>query len=294
MQTIKSDFISSGVRCDGDLLLPEGVQNLPVIIMAHGLTAQKDMGLMPYAEQFIKNNIAVFLFDYRTFGKSDGTPRQVVDPSRHLEDWKNAIQHIKKLPQINAKKIGLWGSSFSGGHVIATASAVSGISAVISQVPFIGGFHAMKSLPLLYSMKAGMFGIWDLVKSAIGFGPFYIPAIARPGKFAAMNTAESYDGFLSIVDLKTTTWENKMTARGLLKATFYSPAKNADKIECPVMIFAATHDSFTAVSAITEATEKIKNKEIVVLDCNHFEPYTGAIFQRYIGQHVEFMAKNLL
>ena len=294
MKALKSDFISCGVRCDGDLLLPEGVQKPSVVIMAHGLTAQKDMGLMPYAEQFVKNNLAVFLFDYRTFGKSDGTPRQIVDPAKHLEDWANAIRHIKTLTEVNAEKIGLWGTSFSGGLVIATASSTSGISAVISQVPFIGGKHSMKALSLSYSIKAGLFGIWDLLISAVGFGPYYIPAIARPGTFAAMNTEESYNGFLSIVDEKNTTWENKMSARGLLKMTFFAPAKHADRIECPVKIFAATNDSFIPVSAIIEEAAKIKNKEVVVLDCNHFAPYTGETFQKYIGQHVEFMTKNLL
>ena len=81
MKAIKSDFISKGVRCDGDLLLPDGATRPPVVIMGHGVGAQKDFRLMAYAERFVQKNMAVFLFDYRTFGKSDGSPRQIISLS---------------------------------------------------------------------------------------------------------------------------------------------------------------------------------------------------------------------
>ncbi len=90
MKIKKSDFNSRGVRCDGDLYLPEGVNKPPVVIMAHGMAAQKDFRLPAYAERFVEKNMAAFLFDYRTFGKSDGEPRQMVDPDLHVQDWQAA------------------------------------------------------------------------------------------------------------------------------------------------------------------------------------------------------------
>ena len=149
MRTEKSDFISRGVRCDGDLYLPQGAVNPPVVIMAHGMAAQKSFRLPAYAERFVEKNMAAFLFDYRTFGKSNGEPRHLVDPARHVQDWQAAIAHVRKLTNVDGTRIALWGSSFAGGHVITCAAADHDIRAVVSQVPFVSGWSStrLKTIP---------------------------------------------------------------------------------------------------------------------------------------------------
>jgi pimeloyl-ACP methyl ester carboxylesterase len=76
---------------------PPRTQNRPppVLVMAHGIGAQKDVGLAAYGAAFAKHAIAVVLFDYRTFGGSDGEPRHWVSVKRHLEDYEAVISHIK-------------------------------------------------------------------------------------------------------------------------------------------------------------------------------------------------------
>lgn len=39
-----------------------------------------------YAESFAARGIATLVFDYRTFGGSDGMPRNLVDPFRCVRD----------------------------------------------------------------------------------------------------------------------------------------------------------------------------------------------------------------
>lgn len=63
--------------------------------MAHGMGAQKDIGLPKYAEQFAAEGTAVLVFDYRTFGGSDGEPRHWVNPYKHLADWWAVVGHVK-------------------------------------------------------------------------------------------------------------------------------------------------------------------------------------------------------
>ncbi len=293
MKTLKSDFMSHGIRCDGDLLLPEGNKRPPVIIMAHGLAAQKNFGLGPYAEQFVKKGMAVFLFDYRTFGKSDGEPRQIVDPFRHLEDWRAAISHVRSLPDVDGGRIALWGSSFSGGHVLALASSEKNITAVISQIPFISGSSSIRMKRIPDILKSTAYGTYDLLRGFLRLSPHYSPVIARPGQFAAMNSEESYDGFMSIVG-DDHIWENKMASRGFIKMAFYNPVAGAKKIKAPIMIIAGKDDSLIPWTAVKKISERISNCELVVLDCNHFAPYTGEFFKKYIGRHVEFMAGHLL
>ena len=107
--------------------------------MAHGFAGQKDFGLQPYAEHFAAKGMAVFLFDYRNFGGSEGEPRNLVNPWRHLADWKAALSHVRTLNSVDGSRIALWGTSFSGGHVMVTAARQVGIKAVVAQVPFVDG-----------------------------------------------------------------------------------------------------------------------------------------------------------
>ena len=80
MKKIKSDFISKGIRCDGDLYLPEGISNPPVVIMAHGLSAVKAFRLPAFAERFVEKKMHAFLFDYRPFGPTSGICHRSIQP----------------------------------------------------------------------------------------------------------------------------------------------------------------------------------------------------------------------
>lgn len=129
--------------------------------------AQKDFKLQDFASRFIDENIAAFLFDYRTFGKSDGEPRQLVDPFRHVEDWHAAIAHIRTLKEIDTKRIALWGSSFSGGHVIMCAAKDNDIAAVVSQIPFVSGLSSLRQKKLSEVFITSIFGIYDIIRACL-------------------------------------------------------------------------------------------------------------------------------
>ena len=60
-----------------DLSLQNKKKQFPIIIMAHGIGATKDMGLDKFAQQFAKSGFMVLLFDYLHFGNSDGYPRRM-------------------------------------------------------------------------------------------------------------------------------------------------------------------------------------------------------------------------
>lgn len=106
--------------------------------------AQKDMGLNQYAAAFATGGLAVLVFDYRTFGGSQGTPRQWVSPSRHVQDWQSAVDYAKQQlhTQVDCRRMCLWGTSFAGGHVLVTAANnTDNVVAVVSQVGWPPGSH---------------------------------------------------------------------------------------------------------------------------------------------------------
>jgi alpha/beta superfamily hydrolase len=102
--------------------------------------AQKDMGLHQYACAFVTGGLAVLVFDYRTFGGSEGEPRQWVSPARHCEDWQSAVDFVRQQlsDQVDVSRMCLWGTSFAGGHVLATAANnPAHVVAVVSQVRWL-------------------------------------------------------------------------------------------------------------------------------------------------------------
>jgi len=293
MKRTDSNFTSHGVKCAAWLYMPEGAKEPPIVIMAHGIAAQRDFGLEPFADRFVANGLAVLLFDYRNFGDSDGEPRNLVSPSRHVQDWQAAISYARGLNGINTKKIALWGSSFSGGHVLVTAAKTAGISAVVSQVPFVDGISTTMLFDLKYQLTGMLHGVRDLLRIVTFGRPYYIPVVAEPGVFALMNTPEAMPGFLAIVP-KVTTWKNEAPARILLTLPMYRPISYAAKINCPVLMIYAEKDSLISPKAVEKTAAKIKDVRKVLLPTGHFEVYTGETFEKVVKMEADFLCEKLL
>ncbi|HMD52007.1 MAG TPA: alpha/beta hydrolase, partial [Solirubrobacteraceae bacterium] len=142
-------FDSGGVRCVGAHLAGEGTAfagedgRRPCVVMAHGFTGTMDSGLMPFAERFAEAGLDALVFDYRHFGQSDGEPRQLLSIRSQLEDYAAAIAFARALEDVDPDRIVVWGSSYSGGHVIPVAVADGRVAAVISQVPAMDGAAAL-------------------------------------------------------------------------------------------------------------------------------------------------------
>lgn len=290
---IPSDFFSKNIRCSGELYLPENLIKPPVVIMAHGFGAERSFGLPAFAEYFAQNGLGVYLFDYRCFGESEGKPRNYVDPGRHLQDWKSALAHVRSLPDINAHKIALWGSSFSGGHVIVTASADHKISAIVAQVPFVDSISTAFKLGFKFVLQAAPHAIRDFCRSITFRDPHYVKIIGNPDEFAVMNTPESYAGYLSMIP-EDSQWENRCPARILLKFGTYRPVASAHKIKCPALIMLGENDSLIDAGAVEKTAKKIPKAELVKYPFGHFDIYTGKAFKDAVKKQTEFLLAHLV
>src|SRR6266498_5767828 len=99
---------------------------LPCLVMSHGWSALKEMDLDAFAERFTsKLDLTCLVFDNRGFGASDtkeGQPRHEIIPSIQTSDISDAITYAQTRSEVDPKKIGIWGSSYSGGHVLYVAA----------------------------------------------------------------------------------------------------------------------------------------------------------------------------
>ena len=296
MTPIHTHFQSKGLQCAGTLYLPPTSHEPrcpPVIVMAHGFACVRALTLPDYARRFVEAGYAVYLFDYRNFGDSEGLPRHWVDPARHLQDWGAAVRHVKTLPEVDARRIVLWGTSLSGGHVICTAArGDADIAAVIAQHPHVDGLAALASVRLSVLARAMVAGMRDVAGRLVG-RPHYIPVIARAGELAALSSDEAARGLQRLMAVNDVAWENKVLARVVFKIGGYSPLRQASRVRVPALVIAGTRDGITPWKSAREAARRMPHAEFRRFDCDHFDPYLGEYFEANVRAHVDFLHRHV-
>ena len=288
-----SAFLSRGMHCAGWLYLPEGVEKPPIVVMAHGFAAERTFRLPAYAEKFVDRGMAVFLFDYRNFGASEGQPRNLVSPKRHVEDWRAAIDHVRSLPNLDTGRLALWGSSFSGGHVAVVAAQDPGVSAIVSQIPFVDGLSTLDTLGVSYTLRALLAGLRDLGRILTFRTPHLVPVVEDPDRFGVMNRPDSKEGYLALVP-EGSSWKNECPARIFLSSSLYRPLSFARKVKCPALVLLAEKDTIIPVRSVERFAGSMPRAELIRVPLGHFEVYVGDGFEETATLEADFLARHLL
>ena len=266
---------------------PEGATGC--VVLGHGLSAVRDQRLDAYAERFAQAGLAAVLFDYRHFGASGGQPRQLLDIKRQLEDWRTAVAYARGLDGI--EKVGLFGSSFGGGHATEIAASDPNIGAVVLQCAMVDGLPAARKIPPKTTAKLAKVALQDELGSQLGRKPKYIPAVGKPGELALMTTEDSAAGFASLTP-GDSTWINAVAARIGLWIGTYRPGRNAASITCPILVALCEKDSLVSTRRRQVANDAPQG-ELTRYPIGHFEIYTGEWFERAVTRQAEFLARHL-
>ena len=286
------EFPSQGDICRAWLFRPADTDHPPVVVMAHGLGAIREMRLEAYAERFCAEGYAALVFDYRHFGASDGQPRQLLDIRRQLEDWAAALDFVRGRSDLDGQRLVLWGTSFSGGHVLATAANDQNITAVISQCPFTNGFASALAMDIRTSLTVGGLGFLDRIGSRLGRPPILVNTAGPPGSAALMTAPDAEPGYLALVPAGTG-FVNLVAARAALDIPRYFPGRRTPRISCPVLFCVCEQDSVAPAKATLRHAGKTPQKEIKTYPEGHFDIYVGEAFQRVIADQIDFLKRHL-
>ncbi len=158
-------FYSEGVACWGKIFFPKGFSESdkrPGIVLGHGWTGTH-ASLEQYANYFAVRGMVAMVIDYRGWGNSNGfialaepvrsddqkrriqatadvrVKRTRLLPIKQVEDYRNAISYVQGEPGVDPNRIGIWGSSFSGGHIVTVSALDSRVKAAVGQVPAVSG-----------------------------------------------------------------------------------------------------------------------------------------------------------
>ncbi|MQX51801.1 alpha/beta hydrolase [Alcanivorax sediminis] len=282
-------FVSDGQSCRGDLYLPDGDGPFLTLVMGHGFGLTKECGLDPFRDAFLAAGYAVFMFDYRHFGESEGVPRQVLMPNREVADWQAALACVRKIPEVDNQKIVLWGTSFAGG-LVSVVAGKEPVAGIISQCPMMDGLASVLGVigyaGLGQGLKMTGLGLLDLASSAVGMGPKLLPSAGRPGELAAMSSADAWDGYTALMPDHV---PNEVAARIALVLPLFRPVTSASKVTCPALILICETDSVAPASAAEKAAAAMANATVKRYPVGHFDVYQGEAREISLKDQLAFL-----
>lgn len=262
--------------------------------MAHGIGGTRDSGLEPFADSFAEAGLDVLLFDYRNFGASTGEPRQLSCPARHRDDYRAAVAFARGLDDVDPERIALWGTSWSGGHVVYVAAEDPRIAAVIAQVPDLDGLRTLREIARYADwgqlFRVNLEALKDVMRLVRREKPNLIPLVARPGHVAAMLSDDAEAGYRAIAG---PSWRNEIIARGVLAEWSNRPTAKMGGLRCPILVQIADRDQVASPEGARAAAWRAKGQvEVREYPCAHFEIYAGWR-DRSIADQLHFLGRHL-
>ncbi len=280
---------SDGTRLSADIFYPkdrkEG-EKLPAIVLCHGWGGTKASLVRAIAPRFASEGYVVLAFDYRGWGDSDSrlvlrgempeadedgymtvkvqAIRELVDPVDHQMDIDNAISFVEGESIVDTDRIGIWGSSFGGGHVIWRAAHDDRVACVVAQVGGMNGTALNKlngALSKVRTQRAR--GETDPVPQGVAVGG------------GLQGTAH------------------------MERVTLYSPGYYADQVTVPTLLLDADGEHYFDITENSGAVHKILKKNGVATeyhilkDTAHYDVYRGDTLDEVMKLEIAWFEKHL-
>jgi len=271
-----------GARLHAWLISPPLAPPWPLVVMAHGWAAVKEMNLDYFAAAICDAGMAALVFDHRGFGASEG-PRGDINPEQQIADYQFGLTAGQSIDGVDRDRIGIWGTSFSGGHVLCVAERDPRVRAAVAQVPTISG-------SVVTLRRRGADGLAALerdwarehVAVADGRSPTYVaaadvgghdvPGSSAPDTFDAVpveqlppaptglyTDEERWRFYVELPEPRRRTWRNRITLLSLERYAGYEPGRALAALRTPLLVILADADTITPTDLIRDAVRSRRN-----------------------------------
>ena len=290
--THRVDFPSGGIRCAGWLTVPPAAGPHPAVVLAHGLGATHDMMLSQYEQHFAAAGIATLAFDYRYTGASDGQPRQHISMPAQRADVGAALDYLKTRPELDATRLGLWGTSLGGMNVVRVAATRRDVAAAVAQCPIVHGPGAARSLGLLGPLRMTPAIIEDVVRMLIRRGRRYVPIVGPPGGFAMVTADGAEAGWNSTVP-SGGTFDNRIAAADAVAMVTTSALRSARKVAAPLLVCVCDKENLMDPKHAARVAHQAPLGVARHYESDHFDVYHPPLVSRVLADQTAFLKEHL-
>ena len=267
--------VEGDVKLGAWLFIPEGVGVRPAITMAHGFAGTREHGIERFAEAFAAAGFVVLLHDHRNFGTSGGDLRGDIDPWMQVADWRRAISYLETRPEVDPTRIGLWGTSYAGGHAIVLGATDRRLRCVVAQVPTISGYEQGLRRISPDALPALERAFNDDERAQLHGEPPRRQAVVSgdASVLAAYRSQDALDFYLQPIPAGL--WENEITLRSTRAARMYEPGNWISRVSpTPLLMIVARDDRLTVADLALAAYQRaLEPKRLALIAGGHFDPY---------------------
>lgn len=298
------EFQSKGETCRAWLYTPEtGEGPFPTVVMAGGWCYVRELVMPYYAELFSKMGMAALLFDYRRLGVSEGEPRQHLDPNDQIEDYKNGVSFAETLQEVDSDRIGAWGISYSGGHVMILGAVDPRVKCIVSLVPVVEGYRNMRRVHGTMGFRRLMEAVMEDRRNRfrnpgeVGYIPHATPDPETT--LAAWPFPETYETFAEIKKTEAPLYQNSSTIESVEILMHYSVYPFAPRLlDTPVLMIVAEGDDLVLWDLELEVYNLIptaKKKLFVLPKTTHMTLYSDkSRIEIAAEQSASWLAEHLI
>ena len=293
-------FTSQGSQCVGWLYLPDNLDaggKAPGIVMANAITATKEMVLPAYAERLAAAGYACLAFDFRFLGESEGEPRGQLFAMEQIEDLRNAISWLSLQPEVDANRIGAWGASFGGAHVLYLAAFDKRIKAVVAAIP-----RCAPSTPWFTSSAArgwrqiqGFLG-WDRTTRYQSGAVTTMKTVSDGSENAMLPNPEANEFYNRQAATIAPNWNPQVTVESLEKLLEYDPTYAIEFISpTPLLMIVGEQDMSQPANLSLEAYARAgEPKKLVMMPSGHTEMLEKAeLVEQSANEAIDWFRQHL-
>lgn len=292
VRSTRVEFGSGGLTLRGTLRVPAGDGPFGAVVSTHGFAfVERIFGLHDYPAAFADAGFVSLSYDHPCCGASDGLPRQELDPVAQQRGYSDAITYLSSLDVVDPARIGIWGTSYSGGHVLAVAAEDRRVSCVVSQAQTISGRRNLRAR-LSQNDFAAMQERWvaDRGRRFAGEPPEYAGAgSVNTRNFVARNDPHHFEGYRPEVTVRSYEWY-----------AAYEPGRLAGRIApTPLLMIVCDADRTTPTADSLWAFEQAHQpKELVLIKGDHYAVYEDSFTEArdaavgWFGRHLARPTEN--